>query len=772
MTEGGQSIVANPPDDPSSQSQPNSNSSRAAPAHIRIELDLAPGTTVLVSVENGLSGGDALATVQGSSGQYKMETFPGQAAPAPVLSACQRLSAWARQIFKAVRAALTLETALFGSAAGLYLITRLVGLTKFPIYFFTDEAVQTTLASDLLRDNLHGADGVFLPTFFQNSYQYNLGVSVYLQILPFVTVGRQIWATRGICVLVTLLAAVCVGLTLKNIFHSPYAWSAVLLLSITPAWFLHSRTAFETSLAVTFYAAMIYFYLRYRTASPNYIYPAIAMAALCFYSYSPAEMVVAVTAGLLFLSDLRYHWQQRRTVLYALVIGLILMLPMLRFQQIHPEENLNHLQVLDSYWIQPISTIDKIGIYAGEYLKGLNPLYWYLPNDVDLSRHVMKDYGHVLLATLPLALLGIGAALRRVRSSVYRCLLLALLAAPSGAALVALGITRALFMVIPLALFSAIGLTVTLKWIEKYLRTPRLALVLPVFIAMAGYNLFMLNDALVNGPLWFRDYGLAGMQYGAQQLFGEIKDYLAENPQGNLVVSPAWANGTDTVARFFFGDKLPFSMGSIKGYYDHHMQIDQNTLFVMTPDEYYNTLLSGKFTDITIEKMLPYPDRLPGFYFVSLRYVDNIDQILAQEEAARQILQQAVLLVDGTPAKISYSYLDMGPIDNIFSGDAGRLIRTMEANPLVVQIDFDQPQPMKGLTAHVGGVETNVKLVLQDTNGVVLLSTDQTVPEVPDPRDVTFDFKTTYPVSHLRLEINNVIDGEPSHVHLWQVTFK
>jgi hypothetical protein len=114
----------------------------------------------------------------------------------------------------------------------------------------------------------------------------------------------------------------------------------------------------------------------------------------------------------------------------------------------------------------------------------------------------------------------------------------------------------------------------------------------------------------------------------------------------------------------------------------------------------------------------------------------------------------------------------MGPIENIFSGDAGRLIRTMEANPLVVQIDFDQPHLMKGLTAHVGGVETNVKIVLQDANGVVLLSTDQTVSEVPDPRDVTFDFNTTYPVSHLRLEVKNVSDGEPSHVHLWQVTFK
>ncbi|MDR3577585.1 MAG: glycosyltransferase family 39 protein [Anaerolineaceae bacterium] len=768
MTETGQSLPGNPPDESLSQSESDISAAGSAATHLHIDVDLAPGATILARFENKLPGGEAQVTVQSSSGQYRWETVQRPTA-SPM---DQMILAWLRRIFQAARTALTLETGLFGSALGLYLLTRLMGLANFPIYFFTDEAVQTMLASDLIRDHLYGADHVFLPTFFLNSYQYNLGVSVYLQLIPYLTVGRQIWATRGICVLVTLLAAISVGLILKNIFHSPYAWAAVLLLSITPAWFLHSRTAFETSLAVTFYAAMIYFYLCYRSRSPHYLYPTVVMAALCIYSYSPAEMVVFVTVLLFFLSDFRFHWQQRRTILFSAAFGLFLLVPMLRFQLVHPEENLNHLEVLNSYWIQPISTLDKISTYIGEYLKGLSPLYWYLPNNVDLSRHVMKDYSHVLLATLPLALLGIGTAIRRIRFPLYRSLLLVFLAAPSGAALVALGITRALFMVIPLALFSAIGLTVALQWIERHWQARRAVLALPVFILMAGFNGYMLNDALVNGPLWFNDYSLNGMQFGAQQLFGVIKDYLAQNPQVQLVVSPSWANGTDTVARYFFGDPLPFEMGSIDGYINQYQEIDANTLFVMIPSEYQDMLLSGKFTDISIEKILPYPDGKPGFYFVHLRYVDHIDQTFAQEEAARQVLQQAVLTVDGGPAQVSYSFLDMGPIDNIFDKDSGSLIRTLEANPLVVQIDFEQPHAIKGLTVHVGGVETEVKVILQDADSNLLLSADQTVPEVPDPRDASFDFNTTYPVSHLRLEVRNVNDGVPSHVHLWQVTFK
>ncbi len=42
---------------------------------------------------------------------------------------------------------------LFGFSLLIYLLVRLVGLTSFPIYFFSDEAVQTNLAADFLRDN-------------------------------------------------------------------------------------------------------------------------------------------------------------------------------------------------------------------------------------------------------------------------------------------------------------------------------------------------------------------------------------------------------------------------------------------------------------------------------------------------------------------------------------------------------------------------------------------------------------------------------------------
>lgn len=658
---------------------------------------------------------------------------------------------------------------LFGLALALYLLTRLIGIADFPIYFFTDEAIHVVQAQGLLENGLR-AEGELLPTFFQNGGQYNLGASVYLQVLPSLFFTPSVALTRGYCALITLLAAVCIGLTLKHVFGQCYYSLAVLLLSITPAWFLHSRTAFETSLAVTFYAAFLYFYLMYRTHRPRNLYPAVIFGALAFYSYSPAQLVVGLTALFFLLSDLRYHWKQRKTVLIGFILAVLLALPYLRYLQLHPGENARHLQILDSYWIRDIPLTQKLGIYFGEYLKGLNPVYWYRPQPPDLVRHVMKGYGHVLLATLPLLLIGLIQAVRNIRQSPYRALLLALLAAPSGAALAELGITRALFMVVPLGLLSALGLTWLIQWLER-LRLPQRTAGLAAFILLAGGSLFMLGDALRNGPTWYPDYGLAGMQYGARQLFGAVDDYLAENPEDKPMVSAIWANGTDMVANYFYEDEVPFAMGSMSAYMIERQPLDEHTLLVITPEEYDQVLKDPKFTDLRVLKILPYPDGRPGFYFIKLRYSDNADALFAAELQNRRALLTTELFLDGQPIKVQYSGLDMGKIESAFDGDLETVIRTYEANPLRIHMDFPQPRGLSQVTAYAGGTPSRLTVTLYPPDGGApqVFSVDGDESPVVRPLSVQFDH---FNAAGLQIELLNIRDGEPAHVHLWEVIFE
>jgi hypothetical protein len=702
-----------------------------------------------------------------------------------------------------------------------YLSTRLIGLTQFPIYFFTYEAIQTVQAVDFVHNDFHNGDNDLFPTYFVNGNQYNLSLSVYLQVIPYLLFGKSELVTRGTAMLSTLLGAVCIGLMLRNIFKIKYWWAGTLILSITPAWFLHSRTAFETALMVSLYTAFLYFYLRYRYIAPKNLYLALVFGGLTFYAYSPGQVIMGVTGVLLLVSDIRYHWQNRKVGLIGLGVLAVVALPYLRFLITRGAENYKHLQILNSYWTQPLPILEKMRMYFSEYLRGLNPAYWYIPNNNDLARHLMKGYGHLLRLSFPFAALGLAICLKPIFSSwrrvilialvaaltvaalvlmdithqlafmipaallitlglviclknipsMHRLVLIALLAAPTGAALVGIGITRLLVMVVPATLLTALGLAACLTWLEKH-RLPEKALAFGVFVPLVAFNFFMLNDALVNGPQWYSDYGLGGMQWGANQIFPAVQDYLKASPQTHIILSPSWANGTDVVARFFLSDPLPVQLGSIDGYLFEHKPLDSNTLFVMIPDEFTRMEASNKFTDIRVEKTLSAPNGTPGFYFVRLRYVDNIDAILQAEKEARSQLQTGTVTINGQPVSVSYSMLDMGSLQNAFDGDTNTLIRSMEANPLVIEITFPQPTSMSSVTVLVGGVYSRVTATLQVQGQSSPLVFKNELPQSALPKDLTVNFGATLQVTSIRLEILSVNDSAPAHIHVWEVTLK
>lgn len=650
-----------------------------------------------------------------------------------------------------------------------YLLTRLIALESYPIYFFTDEAIQTVLAQDFIRDGFTNYDHEVFPTYFVNGNQYNLGTSVYFQVLPFLLFGKSIFVTRATSVLITLLAAISLGLIFKKFYQSDHPWLAILILSITPAWFLHSRTAFETAIATSFYTVFLFCYMQYRMGSPRYLYAAVVAGVICFYSYSPAQMVMAVTAILLIISDAKYHWEQRKVIIKGFGLAILLALPYIRFLIVHGSENFKHLQILQSYWLADLSPLEKLARYFTQYLRGLNPAYWFFPNDIDFDRHIMNGYGHILIYSLPFFVIGLIVALRNFRSSMHRVALIALLAAPSGAALVELGITRALFMVIPAAMIISLGLDALMRWLLK-LRIPNALVAGIAFTILAGFNFFLLKDAINNGPMWSTDYGLGGMQYGARQLYAEVRQYLSENPKTRLIISPSWANGADVVARFFFDDPQPFQLGSIDGYMIAKMELKPETVFIMTPEELDRIKPSSKFKNIHVLKTIPFPNGKPGFYFVSLEYSDEIDALLEAEVEARSILNEATLLLtDGTKVQAFISTLDMGAPENLVDGNPDSVSRTAQANPMKIQFVFSDARLLSGVVVRVGGTPSEVSVY-----PYILPNADPDYysmikDETPDPRNVTVMFDEPMEVVRLDIEVRSTRDKEPAHVHVWEI---
>ncbi|MDY6847244.1 MAG: glycosyltransferase family 39 protein [Chloroflexota bacterium] len=673
----------------------------------------------------------------------------------------------------------------------IYLTTRLIRLPDFPIYFFTDEAIQTQHAADLVANSFRSPEGVFLPTYFENGGQYNLSLSVYVQVIPTLLFGKSIWVTRGTSVLLTLLGAIFLSLILRDHFKSRLWWLGTLLLAATPTWFLHSRTAFETVLMASMVTPFLYFYLCYRQGALNKLYPALIFGALAFYAYSPGQVIVVLTGLCLLITDAGYHWQHKKTALAGLVLLCLLALPYLRFLLTHENELSRHLTLLNSYWVKNLPLIDKMTAFFIRYLKGFNPFYWFWPrpslleslmpdinlptwlfsNQHDLDRHTMKSYGHILWVSFPFFIIGLAHIIKRYKEPGHRALLVSLLAAPSGAAIVDWGITRGMVFVIPATLLSAVGLEKTLNWISLRWRLKSQTLVLLTFLILTLIIFGMLNDALVNGPTWYTDYGLSGMQYGAQQVFTRAVEIARSQPQTRVLVSSTWANGTDVFLRYF-GDDLPnLQMGNINAYGLSYKPLDANTLFIMTEEDLSWIEESGKFTNVRIDETLPYPDGSIGFYFVRLEYVPNIREILAGERDARQALRTAHIIWQGEKVQVAYPALDINEIQAAFDGDSTSLIRTLEANPLKLIVTFSEPRLIQSVKVRIGGTPTRVTISAfsgdNQSNKIV-----KEVGSAAITRDITLQFEKHLLTEKLGIEIFNPHDSEVAHVHLWEVSYK
>ncbi|MCC7361453.1 MAG: glycosyltransferase family 39 protein [Anaerolineales bacterium] len=684
--------------------------------------------------------------------------------------------------------ALTAGGLAFLVGLGVYAFTRLYALDRFPIFFFADETVNSELAQQLLARGFRDGLGRLFPLYFDvAANRWTPLLSVYVHALTVALFGKSLFITRATSALVSLAGAAALSLILRRVFHARYWWTGLLLLGLMPAWFLHSRTAFETVMMCSFYAYFLFFYLLYRVESPRYIYPALLFGAAAFYTYSNGQSLVAATALLLLLSDLRYHWQQRATLAGAFVLAVVLALPLLTFQLQHGSAFGSHLRAIDSYLYQKIPLLEKLKLIVGTYLYALSPQYLFFPNGQDLSRHVMLGYAHLRTELLPFVLLGLGLCLWRWRSPAHRALVLAALAAPVGASLVGVGITRVLSLAIPAALFAGLGLNALLTWaaarLEKWRAAPRLgpaALGAAALAVLVAGNLALLRDALVNGPLWYRDYGLYGMQYGAKQLFVDtIPAELSADPGVHILVSSTWANAADAFVRFFLTpeQQARVSMGSLD-YFTFSEHDPSHTLLVLTENEYQAALADPKFKSVAVERLLYYPDGTPGFYFLRLTYVDNISAIFAAEKEARRAPIDEPAVVNGVPLTVRHSLFDAGTVANLFDADLFSLIRGLEANPLLIELRYPQPHTVTGLALVLGSMDDfTVTVTLTPADGSPPLTFSRNYTGLTDDPHLAYDFAAELglappPIAVLRLELLNNLSGETAQIHVREVTVR
>jgi hypothetical protein len=666
-----------------------------------------------------------------------------------------------------------LATGLFIAALVLFAVTRLWGLERFPIYFFTDEAVPVLSGADLVHHHFRGADGHLLPTYFQNGLYWNLGTSVYIHALTYELFGYSVFATRAVSALVALSAGAAVSLTLRDVFRCRAWWVGAALLVVTPAWFLHSRTAFETVMATAFYAWTLYFYLRYVRFRDRSIYAAVLFAGLAFYTYSPMQFVLLASAVAFGVSNARLHMADWRRTLRLIPLTSILAFPHLRFAAYHGEDTYSHLRVLDSYWVRPgLSLQDKLGEFLHQYNVALSPSYWFGADPhVDLVRHMMKGYGNISALEAPFILLGVAVCLWQVRIPTVRTLILAALTAPMGTALVEVQITRAMAMLVPLTLLGGIGASLTLDALARRYRYNAVAIASFALVAAAG--LAMTGDALANGPTWYTGNQQGDMQYGARQLAAVMDQMLADDQGVSFVVSPDWANGTDSVFRFLMPGEPRMRVASIQEYRLRRTEIPAGAIFVLPTAQFVDATTDPHFSTPEVVKIVDYPSGEPGFYFVRLSYAPDADRVFADEALVRRTPVTDILTIDKEMATVVHSPLDLGRIEDIFDGDAFTLARTTEANPAEFDVTFGNARALGGVSVTTRTMRARVDVDIFPVSGGQPVRISAELANVQaDPTLVLRVDGPPLATQHVRISVRDLDQpGDDAHVHVRDIGF-
>ena len=436
-----------------------------------------------------------------------------------------------------------------------YAATRFYALEDFPIYFFCDEAIQANLAQNLVDNGLRDDMGRLFPAYFLNVATYNLSLTVWLYALPVALFGKSVLVVRAVSVCIGLLGVASVMLALKWFFSSRLWWAGGLVMASLPAWFVHSRTGFETAFMVSFYAVFLLAYLLYREHSPRWLPVAVVFGGATFYSYSNGQGVMFLTCLLLLIFDGPYHWrvvkENRAAVVSGVLAVMLVSAPYLHFRFVRePEIMATHLENLSSYWVTEQPFGDKLATFKETYLRGVSPAYWFSRENGDLIRHRLPGQPHLPLWLAPAILLGFGCCVwRSRRSPPHRLVLIAVLATPFSASLVGVQITRVLAGVVPATLLAIIGFDMLQRWVGRWISFAAFAAVLGAGLVVA--STLMTGSAVQEHELRSEDYGLYGMQWGAKQVFGRIGERLEADPDERVVMSPRWANNPFAFEDFF-----------------------------------------------------------------------------------------------------------------------------------------------------------------------------------------------------------------------------
>ena len=426
---------------------------------------------------------------------------------------------------------------------------RVYKIDEYPVGITWDEPALGYNAYSILQT---GRDeyGKFLPITLKSFGDEKPGFFVYYLIPSVALFGLNKFAIRLPSALAGVGMIVAIYFLVKLLFpkRKELTWLphlSALLLAISP-WHLHfSRGGWEVNLALlTIALGTIFFLKALETQANKFWLLAFSLFSISLYVYHGAKVflvVLMVGALAIFWKELKsLPKQQKRLGLVLLILLLVPLLLSFRgsakrakvtnvFSYTRSEEEAAQLLSQEeffpslSYFVYHNEGINKVRWIAERYFNHFSGRFLFFEGDWQSPRHSTPYMGMMYYVEIPFLILGIGYALTKIKEKEKNFLFWWLIVSPVPAAVTrdAVHGLRSYWLVVPLMIFTAIGILMAFSWLKE--KSKKLFWVSCLLLA-GGYLaclIFYLDLYYVH----FAKINSAGWNYGME----EVAKMIAEN---------------------------------------------------------------------------------------------------------------------------------------------------------------------------------------------------------------------------------------------------
>jgi len=560
-------------------------------------------------------------------------------------------------------------------------------LADFPIYFFCDEAVHGVEAASI-GESGRDQTKTLLPLFPRGLGQHQLGASVYAQI-PFTRIlGLSEYSTRLRNVIISFLAIWAVIQLLMQLSGHRWSWIAPFVCLTSPIWFLHFRSGYESPMALAFLLAGLAFFVRgvSHRATLNWTLAAIC-GAVSFYSYVPARGWIVLLAVVMFLLNFKVISKNRQSATTSALVYVFLMVPFLFFMTHNPDAAVSRLRSvgLQDFLMRPV--LEQISIFGGNYLKALDPRFWftwaYTYNSGPEERHIIPKLAPLATWLLPFFVVGLGRLFVLRRTVIVRSLLALVIIAPIPSS--AFGITSlrilpvgATYLIIALS-----GLILVLDWISTKLSARVVTSTAVVFLS--GYGIWFVDYALNVAPFKYQDYKFYGIQYGIPQTFGWIKKNGGQFKTVNLASN--LFNATEIFNPFYLSEARRAQV-VLRDPWDvcrNALGDDETNVWIVS--SLFLQELSQRGCPVEFDELdaILDPLRRPVISIGQFRNTKDFNTWFKADQLRRHSLVNSTATLELGDLEIAHSKFDIGEVKDLFDDNFNSIVRTGASNPLVLE---------------------------------------------------------------------------------------